>query len=497
MKKMMIRIPISALLMLFCFGYAAHAQVEEQDSTTVTLTVRLQNLTDGDFDSWMAEKRDRLDALTRECESKTFFSGISVYDLDERREVLAYQARKAMRPASTMKLLTAVTALDRLGANHDYVTSLGYTGSIADSTLSGDIYVVGGFDPAFNEADLNSMANAIHELGIRRIEGRVLGDVSMKDTLHWGSGWCWDDAPSTYEPYLTPLLVNRGCVKVSVNASKVSISPSCSMLTIDDQRSATGNVKIDRNWVSNGNVISLTGSRTGSATRSMSVFSPERFFVCALADRLEERGIRFYGDGIDALEGEQRYGIGTIDGRQWQLVGQCRHTVEQVLQQMMKDSDNLYAESMFYLLANNRGGKNASDEDGQKELENLLRKADATLSQCRVADGSGCSLYNYLTPETEVAVLRYAYQHDEIFSTLYPSLPIAGMDGTLASRMKGSQADGNVHAKTGTVSGVSALAGYVRANNGHLLAFSMICNGVMQQQEARQMQDRLCQELAR
>ena len=114
-----------------------------------------------------------------------------------------------------------------------------------------------------------------------------------------------------------------------------------------------------------------------------------------------------------------------------------------------------------------------------------------------IADGSGLSLYNYVSAEMIVALLRHAYQNREIYDHLYPSLPIAGVDGTLEKRMTKGKAFGNVHAKTGTVSGVSTLAGYCQASNGHTLCFAILNQGLIKASDGREYQDRVCEALCR
>lgn len=172
------------------------------------------------------------------------------------------------------------------------------------------------------------------------------------------------------------------------------------------------------------------------------------------------------------------------------------HTVKQVLQRMMKNSDNQHAESMFCLLGTLSRGRN-TQKDRAAQVRKTLSKTDqqtaANSQQPAIIDGSGLSLYNYCTARQLVAMLKYAYSQQHIFKTLYPSLPIAGRDGTLANRMKTSSASGNVHAKTGSVNHVSSLAGYATAPTGHLLAFAIISNGIPSQSYARRLQDRICE----
>ena len=162
---------------------------------------------------------------------------------------------------------------------------------------------------------------------------------------------------------------------------------------------------------------------------------------------------------------------------------------------MMKKSDNLFAESMFYQLAASGGTKRASAKNGRQQVNKLISKLGFRDSDYYIADGSGLSLYNYVSPELEVAFLKYAYRNENIYIHLLPAMPVAGVDGTLASRMNSGFAHQNVKAKTGTVTGVSALTGYCTAANGHLLCFSIINMGIRKAATGRRFQDRVCQAL--
>ena len=162
----------------------------------------------------------------------------------------------------------------------------------------------------------------------------------------------------------------------------------------------------------------------------------------------------------------------------------------------MKKSDNLYAESMFYQLAAANGGKWNSSKQASNEVNALIRQLGLSPSNYRIADGSGLSLYNYVSAELEVQLLRFAYTQPNIYNTLLPTLPIAGVDGTLKKRMRNTPAEGNVRAKTGTLFGVSSLAGYLTASNGHRLCFAIIVNGGMSQGPMRNLQNKICVALS-
>ena len=171
--------------------------------------------------------------------------------------------------------------------------------------------------------------------------------------------------------------------------------------------------------------------------------------------------------------------------------------MDQVLLRMLKESDNLYAEAMFYQLAASSGARPATAKQARAIVMNLVRKLGLNPNSYRFADGSGLSLYNYVTAELEVAMLRYAYENSNIMLHLKPALPIAGTDGTIKSRMRGPFTNDNVRAKTGTLTGVSSLAGFCTAANGHQLAFSIINNGLRHTNNAPAFQDKVCTELCR
>lgn len=366
---------------------------------------------------WPMNVKARLDSLTSDTLLRRTQLGLMVYDLAADSVIYSYGGQQTLRPASTMKLLTSVTALDLLGSRYDYRTSLYYQGRMADGVLEGDVWLVGGMDPLFDDTDLRIMAETLHRVGIDSISGRIMKDVTFKEDMLLGEGWCWDDD----NPQLTPLLISR-----------------------KDEFA-------------------------------------ERF-----KEELEKCGVI-----VNAPISAGRLPKDVL------LVCSRSHSLSDVLVPMMKESDNLYAESMFFQIAAATGLRPAKAVHARQTIKSLLSKAGVRGIPYRIADGSGLSLYNYVTPELMVRLLRYAYLKRDVMAALYPALPVAGVDGTLKKRMKGSAAEGNVHAKTGTLSGISSLAGYCRAANQHLLAFCIINQGIMKNAEGRNFQDRVCEALCR
>lgn len=179
------------------------------------------------------------------------------------------------------------------------------------------------------------------------------------------------------------------------------------------------------------------------------------------------------------------------------LISTRTHNIDQVLLPMLKNSNNSMAEALFYQLAAQSGRSKAGRKQAVTHYNDLIQHIGLDPSHYQIADGSGLSLYNYLTPELLGRMLRFAYNDDDIYRHLHPALPIAGEDGTLRKRMRGTKAAGNVHAKTGTVEGVSTLSGYCQAANGNMLCFSIMNQGIRHTSTGRNFQDRVCRALTK
>lgn len=368
---------------------------------------------------WPVNVQTRLDSLVKDTLFERTQLGLMVYDLSADSVLYSYGGKQALRPASTMKLLTSVAALDLLGSGYAFRTYLYYKGTISKGVLSGDVWLVGGMDPLFDERDMRIFAETIHRIGVDTIRGRIMQDLSFKEEQLLGEGWCWDDE----NPQLTPLLI-----------------------------------------------------------------SGKDEFASQFKDELMKCGVF-----VDAPVSTGRL----PKDKDVLLICSRSHALREVLEPMMKESDNLYAESMFYQIAASIGKRPAEAVHARQLIKQLLTRAGVTGVQYRIADGSGLSLYNYVTPELMIRLLRYAYLKRDVMAALYPSLPVAGVDGTLKKRMTKGFAYENVHAKTGTVSGVSSLAGYCRSANRHLLAFCIINQGVMKNADGRNFQDKVCEAMCK
>lgn len=422
----MFRNHIIILLSLLSFvltqGAVAVVKDNNRTVTVVNDSVEVDTVYVDDFEScdsipvlpWPQSLQASLDSIINNAKMlRTSQMGLLVYDLDADSVLYAFNEKQNLRPASTMKLITAITALDKLGTTYQLKTQLRRAGSIVDSTrvLNGDIYCIGGMDPKVSKEDLRTIARGIKEAGIDTIRGTMYADKSMKDADLYGEGWCWDDD----NPMLSALVYNRK----------------------DD-------------------------------------------FIDNLITIMREEGVI-----LDGSTSVKKCPDKTIE-----LFTLTRPFVD-VLRPMLKNSNNLYAESIYYQIGMTQG-KPSTAKKAKAVEEAILKQINMGDAIHRFADGSGLSLYNYVSAEIEVAFLRYAYNKQDIYTALYDNLPIAAIDGTIDKRMAGTPAANNVHAKTGTLSGVSSLAGYCTAANGHLLCFAIINQGVMKSVYAKNLQDAIC-----
>ena len=415
-------LPIAFLLFLCSCGsrksvkYPYNGPINIKENTKVELSTPVV-VSDGVAPvTWKDTIQARLDSLCQLPLFETTQLGLYVFDLTEKQPLYALNAAQRMRPASIEKLITSISCLHYLGGDYNFKTDIRVKGTIANGTLQGDVYIVGGMDPLLSPSDLNTMAKALRSAGINSITGNIYTDLSMKDDLPYGWGWCWDD---DYGP-LSALMVNA-----------------------KDDFNSEWNRALTRAGVKR--------SRVG--VRQQQAPADSRSVVC------------------------------------------ITHTIDEVLKPILKNSHNIFAECLFYQLAAYSGQKNAGRKQAAKLIYDLIEELGLDSDPYQIADGSGLSLYNYVSPELLVCLLNYAFSKPEIYQHLYPALPIAGVDGTLSNRMQDTPAYNNVRAKTGTVTGISSLAGYLTASNGHILSFCIINQGVSSGRSGRNFQDEVCNAL--
>lgn len=422
--------------------------------------------------------------------------GIKVYNLTKKQESFSRDNFKLMNPASNMKVITTIAGLVFLGPEYSFNTGIGYRGKIEKGELKGDIIIRGGCDPDFKLDSLGKIVEIIKNSGIDKISGGVLVDVSKKDSLFWGEGWMWDDDGAVTSPFMSALNINGNSVTVSVAPDAgggrpvVTTFPKTNFFTIQNEATSgagTTNLKVWRDYLGRTNTICLKGNvntATQAQVYQFNVWRPELYMAQLVKEKLVNSGVTV----------SESTGV-IYPNYEYEKLYDFRHVYRNLINQLNKKSDNLYAEMMLLALGGKSRDLNISFADGKKYIDSVIAWAGKRPDDYRIADGSGISRYTAVSADLLVALItKLYYGNDDLFTIFYNSLPIAGVDGTLANRMKNTVCYNNVRAKTGSLSGVSTLTGYVKGKSGDMLAFSILMqNFTGSAAKARAFQDKICE----
>lgn len=420
--------------------------------------------------------------------------GMDVRALDRDERLYARNPDVLLTPASTMKLVTLAATAERLGWDHRFETALLTAAPIRDGTLRGDLVVRGAGDPTINARGSGNVfagwADELRELGVRRIAGRIIGDDDLLDdgaleTPGFGSGWAWDDFSRGFAAPAGALQHRENVVEVVVEPGPAAGRTASARLrhagsglvlhsdVLTIRAGATADIRLRR--IPGLPSLVVSGRIPEGASpivRVAPVGNPTLYFVQAFKETLEERGIDVDGDAVDIdLLPTREQAPASLSLRP--LVRHRSGPLSAIGIDMLKQSKNLYAESLVrHLGVSAASGAHA----GRSVVGSVLAEWGVDGRGAVVADGSGLSRYTYLTAGTLVEVLTRMYRDPDHRSPLMAALPVAGRDGTLRRRLVGTAAEGVARAKTGSMSRVRALAGYVETADGEPLAFAILAN---------------------
>lgn len=420
-------------------------------------------------------------------------AAIKVISLASGATLYETNASLLLPAASLQKLFTAAAALSRLGPEHAMATS------VALAPDHKTLVVTGCGDPLLETADLRLMAQ---DLAAKLPPDRhyaLAGDTACFDDVYWGSGWMWDDEPGPEAMYLSALAVNGNTIGVTVSPGKtvtapveVETVPPTRYVTLENSGQTTPpggpcTVSVSRAAGERENHIRVTGSLALNCppiSRRLTVWRPELYTLTLLAEQLQQAGIT-----AEPLA----MGLSPAGGTQ---VAAIQHPLREIVAVMLKHSDNLSAENMLKYLAHCKSGQQGTAAGGADEIKDYLRRKGIATDQLVIADGSGVSRYNLTNADAITRLLAAAHADQSTFPVFENALPVAGHDGALAGRMQGTPAAGRVKAKTGTMRGVAALAGYTTTADGEPLAFAIIVqNFAGPGQRVRDLLDRIAVRL--
>jgi len=414
--------------------------------------------------------------------------GVLVKSLKTDETLYALNAGKLMLPASNMKIVTLAAAAEKLGWDYRYETRVFAAGAVNAGTLQGDLVVAGSGDPSLVAADgmadrvFADWAERLKQRGIRTIAGRIIGDDNgfEKETL--GFGWSWDDLPDDYAAGVGALQFNENAVRVTVtpgpssgDSAGVSMAPMGSGLTIVSSvtTSAGTRAAISTHRLPGSMALELRGSIPAGATAStltVSVDNPTLFFAGALRIALIANGIDVRGPAVDVDDVKDA----PSTARMKAIVSYQSAPLSALAMRLMKISQNQYAETFLKSVAT-EPGVIPTAEAGRSAVRAILQRWGVPETALIQRDGSGLSRYDFVTPEALVTILTHVDRDPRLKGPFEASLPIAGQLG-LSNRMKGTPAEGNARAKTGSMTGVRGLSGYVTSADGEPLVFSILAN---------------------
>ncbi|HVN48930.1 MAG TPA: D-alanyl-D-alanine carboxypeptidase/D-alanyl-D-alanine-endopeptidase, partial [Bacteroidota bacterium] len=397
-----------------------------------------------------------------------------------------------MNPASNVKLFTSAATIGILGKDFQLKTSVYADSMTPNGIVIGNLYLKGFGDPLLSTSDLDSLAHLLAQKKILRITGGIVADNSFFDDKHWGLGWTWDDEPDPDAPFISALTVNKGCVSVSAfsDSEKVflSLNPVTAFIrginTATVTRDSVGKpFKLRRPAQDRPAMVIAEGELNAfsSIEQSLSIRRPDLYAAQLFSEALQRHNI-IVQDDISS---------GTIRSSSHEIVS-FAHTLDTVVTEMNKISDNLSSENLLKILGAMRYGVPGSAKTGEYVVNSFLSSLGIDTTQYNLVDGSGVSRYNLASADMIVQLLTAMYRWNSFYSLFASSLPVAGIDGTLSARMTSTTTSGNLVAKTGTLNGVSCLSGYAKTKDGELLAFSILMqNFISSSNSYRQVQDKI------
>ncbi len=447
----------------------------------------------------------QIDSMVDDGQFRSATWGILIVDPGSRETLYSHNATKLLIPASNQKLVVSSTMLEQLGPTFRYRTTFAARGAISNGTLNGDLAVIGRGDPTTSNhmkgdamAPLREIADSLVKRGIRRITGSVVavGDAFPGPVA--GAGWPWNGLDGNSYAGVDELLFNEGLSTVKVRAgarvgdtaivetAPAKTFPTVKVLTLTVPRDSMAVAQAGRGATAAAGRGGRGGGGGGArraihhdpgstavgrsgqialgdtATLTIAQHDPDLAYVTALAEALRERGVTVENRGsMPSARVDTLFTVQSVP-------------LSEILPNILKPSQNQIAEVLLRTIGLERGTSGTA-EGARPVIQDQFDAWKIPRDGYVIADGSGLSRSDLISPEAIIGILE-TMRKSSHFKTFYDALPIAGVDGTIRTRMQNTPAQGNLHAKTGTLSMVRSLSGYVTTADGHLLEFSMLCN---------------------
>ncbi len=431
-----------------------------------------------------------LEQLLETLPNQEAFWSLTVLD-ESGNKLENFNSDKLIIPASNQKLYTLAAVLDRLGSDFRYTTNIYGDGELVDSTWQGYLTIKGSGDPSISgflyDGDqdyvFNSFVSQFFDFGIKVINGEIQSDISYFDDEIYPKGWSWEDLSFYYGVEISPLSFNNNAIDLTVNADNgVGEKPSISWLPkyaafaefINEQKISPRSNDYDeyyRRYPGSNRILLRSSLPEGYIEKeSLSISGAEHFFVGSFESFLINEGYRTRSQEVFEFElTPKNYDEDII------LASHSSKPLSELIKWANKESDNFYTEMMLKTLAAEEQGIPGTFENGIKEVRTFLTEQGVDTNLVKMNDGSGLAMGNYTTTGN-ISTLLYSMKSHNEWDVFYDSFPVAGIDGSIAHRFKGTELYNNIRAKTGYVSGVRTLSGYMTTRSGKQIVFSLATN---------------------
>lgn len=466
------------IVILFLLSFSLKAQNVNFDRDTVSV------ITTKEF-------RTQLDDIFNDPNFASATWGVYIQSVKTGEVLYKLNQDKLFIPASLTKLFTSSASLLLLGSDYQFKTKILTDGKIENNSLKGNLIVQGVGDPTisgrFNRNNLlqifESWADSLLERDIYEITGNLIGDDNSFDEIRFGKGWEYSYLDKWFASTTGALSFNENLVEMKIvgtefdKSARISIKPDTRYITILNKvitgvKKSDPIIEINRNSTTRKLIVEGKVAEKDSIIFHYPIQLPTDYFMFVLKEILERKGIKVRGYSTDI-----DYEISVDTTKRTELFLHNSVKLSNMILEMNKNSNNFFAEQLLKTLGYELNEYGTS-ENGIKSIKNLLEVMGINSESMIIADGSGLSRLNLVTPKQIAKLLSYLYISDE-YSSFYKSLPIGGKDGTLANRLKRTRAENNVRAKTGNLPGVVSAAGYITSLDNEEFVFCIMVNNYL------------------
>ena len=415
----------------------------------------------------------------------------AVHSLRHGETLYSLNSFRLQVPASNQKQLTAAVAAERLGWDYRYTTRIYATGAVdANGALNGDLVVVSDGDPTINPrhperwAIFDEWGKQLAAKGIRTITGHLVGDDNAFEEPGWSAGWAWDDLAFGYGASASALQYHENQVELLIGPGReagaraiISVSPAGSGLIVDHQVTTAVSGEPNRIMLlrtPGTQLLTVTGHvalDSTPITEYAAVDNPTQVYVNAMRVAFGRQGVNIERTPVDIDEARPQPDM----SKATLLVEDKSPPLGEIVDVTLKWSRNIYAETMLRSMAPDGAPKSAAG--GLVALEETLNDWGIFGDYFIAKDGSGLSRYDYLSADALAWLLTYVWMDPKHADLYRAAMPLFGVNGNVANRLKDTPASGRVWAKTGSMSQVRSLSGYLETLEGEPLAFAFIVNG--------------------